>query len=136
MFWQLTAANDTPVWMEYVPSDLNVADRPSRARPGIEKPMTANATNRGAPSQFRAMLSSLGALNKAKLTPPPVETDFLLPCGGCSTMETSPDEVVYLEFIYGRTVRVIAPFEKSKTTSVPKSGDVCQENASKLEPCL
>ena len=79
VFWQVVAANNTPPWVEYVASPLNLADHPSRLCPGLEKPLKTPVLNHGVPAQFHAMLTSIDALNAAKLNPPPVETDILPP---------------------------------------------------------
>ena len=102
VFWPVAAANNTPTWIGYVASILNIADRPSRLRSGLLKPLTTPVVDHGVPAQFRAITSSSGALNAAKLTPPPIETDSPPPWE-CCQMDPSPQEYITLGFEYGRT---------------------------------
>ena len=104
VFWQTVAANNIPTWLEYVKSDLNVADPPSRACCVPPKPSATKATNHGTPAQFHTMMTSVDALNKAKLNPPAMETDFPPP-RECKNVETPP--VIQKETrIWIRTYRV------------------------------
>ena len=80
VFWRIAAANSIFVWVEWVPTHLQVADPPSRCCSGavVSNTLTANAFATSLPTTFVAALQSECSLSSAqtkqpKLVPSPIE---------------------------------------------------------------